>query len=310
MQTGSRTPRVSFGVPVYNEEKSIQRCLDSLLAQDFEDFEVVVCDNASTDQTRDVVAGYVARDPRISLFTSPTNLGLIHNFNRVFQLTHGELFRWVGADDWLEPGYASRSVAALDADPGAIVATADFALHDEQGGTRIASFEGERLESESPDRRFARALWFYMGIVRYEPLYSLMRRAVLARTSVIRNVVNNDLMLIAELSLIGRFAHVPELLFHRRWRPAPNDAFMLELLTGASGGSPGASFLSRLRVLMSIVRAGDLSRLQRASCYAAIARFSSKELAQISVARANHLRRQRLRLTRERLRELLGGRGA
>jgi glycosyltransferase involved in cell wall biosynthesis len=297
-------PRVSFGVPVYNEETSIRRCLDSLLAQDFADFEVVVCDNASTDRTREVVESYAARDPRIRLFTSERNVGLIQNFNRVVQLTRGEFFRWVGADDWLEPTYASRTVAALDADPGAIVATADLALHDEQGRTRRVEFHGERLESESPARRFARVLWFYTGVVRYEPLYSLMRRDVLRRTAVIRDVANNDLMLIAELSLIGRFTHVPELLFHRTWRPLPDVKLLLERLAG--GRSLASSWLARAKVLLSIATRGAISASERARCYAAIARFCSKELMLILIARVQEFRRERLGLTRERLRSLLG----
>lgn len=300
----SSRPRVSFGVPVYNEETSIRRCLDSILAQDFKDFEVVVCDNASTDRTCAVVEAYAARDPRVRLFTSETNLGLIQNFNRVFQLTRGEFFRWVGADDWLEPSYASRTVAALDADPDAIVATADLALHDEQGKARRVEFHGERLESESPTRRFARVLWFYTGVVRYEPLYSLMRRDVLARTSVIRNCANNDLMLIAELSLIGRFTHVPEQLFHRTWRPPSDVKLLLERLAG--GRSLASSFVARAQVLVSIASRGAISSSERLSCYAAIGRFCSKELVLILIARVQEFRRERLGITRERLRSLLG----
>ncbi len=311
MQAQPARPRVSFGVPVYNEEKSIGRCLDSILAQELGDFEVVVCDNASTDRTRDLVAAYVQRDPRIRLVTSPTNIGLIRNFNRVFQETRGEFFRWVGADDWLEPAYASRCVAALDADPGAIIATSDLSLHDERGATRAIELDGERIDSQSPARRFARTLWFfYNGELRYEPIYSLMRRDVLARTGVVRNVAYNDLMLSAELSLVGRFAHVHERLFHRTWRPPPSEKLVHELLTGSSQGGLPSSFLDRWRVLGSIVRQATLAPSERVRCYATLAHFGAKELLQIAVARASRFRRQRLGLTRERLRGLLGGRGA
>ncbi len=298
-------PRVSFGVPVYNEESSIRRCLDSLLAQDFKDFEVVVCDNASTDRTRQVVEAYGARDPRVRLYTSETNLGLIQNFNRVFQQSRGEFFRWIGADDWLEPSYTSRCVAALDADPDAIVATADLMLHESDGRSWPASFEGERLESPSPARRFTRVLWFfYTGAMRYEPLYSLIRRSVLARTGVIRNVAHNDLMLVAELSLIGRFTHVPELLFHRAWRPRDRKLVLARM---SGGGALSSSTLDRLKVLVSIARAGAPSPGERARCYAAIARFCSYEMGRFLIEDLNRFRRTRLGWTRERLRNVLGG---
>ena len=307
--SAQRRPRVSFGVPVYNEETSIPRCLDSLLGQDFADFEVVVCDNASTDGTREVVADYAARDPRIRLVESETNLGLIRNFNRVFQETRGELFRWVGADDWLEPTYAARCVAALDADPGAIVATSDLWLHDEQGESRAVHFEGERLESENPARRFWRVLWFfYTGHVRYEPLYSLIRRDVLARTGVIRDVAHNDLMLVAELSLIGRFTHVSELLFHRAWRPPTDRKLLLERLAG--GRSLASSFLARMGVLASIAKQKAGSTGQRLHCYAAIGRFCAHEWVLFLIEDLNRFRRTRLGLTRERFRTLFGGNSA
>jgi hypothetical protein len=301
-------PRVSFGVPVYNEELSIRRCLGSILKQDFPDFEVVVCDNASTDRTREVVEEYAAHDERVRLFTNPTNVGLIENFNRVFQLARGEFFRWVGADDWLEPSYASRSVAALDADPGAIVATADFALHDERGESRAVGFQGERLDSEVPSRRFVRLLWFYYtGAVRYEPLYSLMRRDVLARTGLIRNVANNDLTLIAELSLIGRFTHVPELLFHRGWRPPPSSQLMVELMTGGGGRLLPRSLLAQFGVLTSIASAGARSPDERLRCYLAIGRFGTLALGLFLIRHVQRFRRDRLGLTRERLRGLFRG---
>ena len=300
----ARAPRVSFGVPVYNEESSIPRCLDSILAQDFRDFEVVVCDNASTDGTREVVEAYAARDPRIRLFTNEKNQGLIHNFNRAFELTRGEFFRWVGADDWLEPAYASRCVAALEADPGAVAATSDLMLHESDGNSWPVTFQGERLESQSPARRFTRVLWFfYTGSVRYEPLYSLIRRPVLARTGVIRNVAHNDLMLVAELSLIGRFTHVPTLLFHRAWRPRERKVVLARM---AGGSSLSSSALARLKVLVSIARAGAPSREERARCYASIARFCSQEMVRFLFEDLNHFRRTRLGWTRERLRNLLG----
>jgi glycosyltransferase involved in cell wall biosynthesis len=304
-------PRVSFAVPVYNEEHSIGRCLDSLLAQDFGDFEIVVSDNASTDRTREVALAYAARDPRVRLFPSATNVGLIRNFNRALELTRGELFRWVGADDWLEPRYASKSVAALDADPGAIVATTDFALHDERGVARAVEFDGERLESPDPARRFARVLWFFhAGTVRYEPLYALMRREVVAASGRIRNIANNDLMLIAELSLAGRFTHVPELLFHRSWRPPVSRRELLERLAPGGGRSLAGSFLARAGVLLSIVRAAPLGAGARARCRLAVLRACAREARMLATERAHDFRRERLGLTRARVRALFGGNGS
>ena len=112
---GERPPRLSFGLAVWNGEDTIRQCLDSLLAQDFTDFEVVVSDNASTDGTSQILEEYAARDPRIRVSRNQENIGQIENVNLVCRQSRGEYFRWIGVSDWLEPHYASRCVEALDA---------------------------------------------------------------------------------------------------------------------------------------------------------------------------------------------------
>ena len=303
-------PRVSFAVPVYNEERSIRRCLDSILGQSFADFEVVVCDNASTDRTREILADYAARDRRMRVFRNDVNIGLIRNFNRAFDLTQGALFRWVGGDDWLEPEYTARCVAALDADPGAIVATSGFALHDADGTCRSEEFVGERLESESSVRRFARMLWFlHAGATKYEPLYSLMRREALARTGRIRPIPYNDYVLVSELSLAGRFVHVPSLLFHRTLRAPTNRTVLFERLMPGSSWALGGAFLAMARAQLSVIREAPLSTGERARCYATVCRYLAREAWEICHAGIVSFRRDRLRLTRVRLRQLFGVRG-
>src|SRR5687768_698587 len=82
-----RAPRVSLGMPVYNGEPFIVEALDSLLAQTFEDFEIVICDNASTDGTEEICRMYAEKDERIRYFRNRTNYGYINNFNLTFRLS-------------------------------------------------------------------------------------------------------------------------------------------------------------------------------------------------------------------------------
>jgi glycosyltransferase involved in cell wall biosynthesis len=306
----SSQPRVSFGLPVYNEEAAIRRCLDSILAQDFTDFEVVVSDNASTDRTREIVAEYVARDPRVRLFVNDRNVGGNANFNLAFDRARGELFRWIGADDLLEPTYLSASVAALDADPGAIVATTGFAMHYPDGSVRSESYEGERIESEHAWRRLARMVWFFhAGATKYEPLYSLMRREALARTGRIRPIVYDDYVLMSELSLAGRFTHVPAVLFHRRFR-TPSDYRELyeQLIPGYRKGLI-RSYATLVRTLLALIAAAPLSRRERTLCYAVAFRYFGSEAWKLCKREWVRFRRERLRLTRARLRRWIGAGG-
>ncbi len=91
----SGAPRVSIGLPVFNGERYLARAIDSILAQDFRDLELVVCDNASTDRTAEICAAYARRDPRVRYHRNPRNLGAGPNYDRCFHLARGEYFKWI-----------------------------------------------------------------------------------------------------------------------------------------------------------------------------------------------------------------------
>src|SRR5580704_17148522 len=99
----SSSPRVSLALPVYNGEEFLHQAIDSLLQQTFDDFELIVSDNASTDRTAEICAEYVARDSRIRYYRNSENIGVVRNYNRSFQLAQGEYFRWNAADDVSAP---------------------------------------------------------------------------------------------------------------------------------------------------------------------------------------------------------------
>ncbi len=263
-------PRVTFGLPVRNGEDSIAKCLDSILAQEFADFEIVICDNCSTDRTREILDEYATKDDRVRVCLNESNVGLVENFNRVFRLARGEYFRWIGADDWLEPGYTGACVDALDADPEAIVATTFFGLHYERGGVDFEEFRGEYLESPDPVRRLARLLWFFhAGAAIYEPTYALMRREALARTQLFQIHHSQDWLLTTELCLGGRFVHVPRCLFHRSWPEVDSSSHYAHLFEMYPERAPQLKkspwrLMSAMFALVS--RAQGLSPAQRRQC--------------------------------------------
>ena len=100
-------PTVSIGLPVYNGENYLRQAIDSLLAQTFTDFELIISDNASTDGTSKIIEQYAARDPRIKFFQQTANIGATKNFQFTFDQSHGTFFMWAAHDDlwderWLE----------------------------------------------------------------------------------------------------------------------------------------------------------------------------------------------------------------
>src|SRR5580704_9548085 len=86
-------PPVSIGLPVYNGQRYLADALDSIVTQTFGDFELIISDNASTDQTEDICRDYATRDSRIRYVRSPVNLGASLNYKQVFDLSSGRYFR-------------------------------------------------------------------------------------------------------------------------------------------------------------------------------------------------------------------------
>ncbi|HLR96223.1 MAG TPA: glycosyltransferase, partial [Jiangellaceae bacterium] len=76
-------PRVTIGLPVFNGERYLEAAIDSILAQDFQDFELLLADNASTDATLEICERAAARDPRVTVHRSEANRGAAWNYNRV-----------------------------------------------------------------------------------------------------------------------------------------------------------------------------------------------------------------------------------
>lgn len=131
-------PQLTIGVPVYNGEKYLPAALRSLAAQTFADYELILCDNASTDRTQEICLEHAARDPRIRYVRNPANIGVLANFDLAARLASAELFMWAASDDLWEPRFAERMVGALRAQPDAGLAYCgyDWVDDDERPVTR------------------------------------------------------------------------------------------------------------------------------------------------------------------------------
>ena len=211
------TPKASIGLPVYNEARYIRQTLDSILAQDLTDFEVVLSDNASTDSTGDICREYAARDRRIRYHRQDRNIGQTLNLNWVFLQSRGEYFKWCGGHDILHPSCLSHCVAEMDPRPS-VVCCYPIVGAIEDDGTPVAGLEWTRMDTRTMNlnSRINTILW---GLSGCDPLFGLSRSDALRRTRLFRNVVCNDSLVLFELSLMGHVAFIPEtLVFLRRHR--------------------------------------------------------------------------------------------
>jgi glycosyltransferase involved in cell wall biosynthesis len=209
---------VSVGLPVRNGAKRIERVIESVLTQDHENLELVICDNASTDDTEELCRGLARGDSRIVYHRNPTNIGLLNNFMSTVQLATGTFFRWVGDDDWLAPSCISRSLESFSADERLILVTSEVKFTGPDGLTQSAAYEGSALGSDDPVTRFCEMLRLLNeSYLLIDALYGLFRREPVLRIER-RNMLYEDQVFATKLALAGPAAHVPEALAWRNWK--------------------------------------------------------------------------------------------
>lgn len=211
---GSSRHRVSIGLPVFNGETYIAVAIDSILAQSFPDFELIICDNASTDRTREICECYVAVDPRVRYVRADKNLGAAANFNRVFEMARGEYFKWAAHDDLIAPDWLSRCVEALDQDPTAVLCQSGVSEIDEDG--IVVGHMDSGLPHVAAPERTARFADLVLVDHVCTHVFGLMRSDALRRTPRIAAYIASDRVLLAELGLLGRFREIPDRLFFLR----------------------------------------------------------------------------------------------
>lgn len=123
-------PFVSICIPVYNGAQYLKRCLDSCLKQTFTDFEVVVCDDFSTDNSKELVQSYVLKDTRVKLYQNHSNTGLVGNWNNTLNHARGHYIKWLFQDDWMENNALEEFVKAAKEGYDFVLSKRNFILDD------------------------------------------------------------------------------------------------------------------------------------------------------------------------------------
>lgn len=276
---GEARPRVSIGFPVYNGEKYMEEALDSVLAQTFEDFELVIVDNASTDRTSDISRAYAACDGRVRYYRNDHNLGQSANINRTIRLSRGAYYRQMHDDDRLRPDCLAACVEVLDHDPSVVVCHTETVVIDEHGrpaeGGKPMDFH---LCAPRPSDRFEKLLrqcYPYAGLMNV--VFGLIRRDVLLRTSLESPYPHSDIVLFSELALHGAFHVVPEPLFVRRDHPGRSMRSFkseVDLAIWQDPKNAEHTVLPRwqgLNDLLNAVRRAPVSHTEKMRCYRIIA---------------------------------------
>lgn len=211
-------PTVSIGMPVYNGAKYIREALDSLLAQTFTDFELVISDNASTDDTQAICEKYARRDPRIRYVRQLENLGALPNFQFVLNEARSEYFMWAAYDDkwdknWVRSLKNTLEISGVGAAFGKLMHIDENSQplrHPANG--RTFEFRGSLLK---------RRACYFIEFERYgkaNPIYSLFRRDTLRGLELDAYTV--DFHIVFAILLKTEIVSAPGTTLYKRVHPA------------------------------------------------------------------------------------------
>nr|UXE44912.1 hypothetical protein Hi04_10k_c3883_00021 [uncultured bacterium] len=241
-------PRVSIGMPVFNGARHLSAAIEAIRGQTFHDFELVICDNASTDATSKIARRVAHEDARIRHVRHATNIGVVENFRFASSVGNGEYFIWAAHDDLWAPRFLETTVGLLDAGDALLAFTGFDNIDDE--GRRVAQFP-MRWSTVWQGSKFEQLDTF----VRAEPtrtqkanfIYGLMRRRTVETCrEFFRHdaYAGADIVHLCALLCRGEFVSSDDTLFHYRVRnasPRPPGSGLSYLANRMFGKTPGHS---------------------------------------------------------------------
>lgn len=274
-------PRLSLGLAVYNGENYLAESLDALLGQSYEDFELIISDNASTDGTADICHHYGKQDSRIRYIRQQRNIGLAPNHNFVFGQARGELFKWVSHDDLYARNLLQRCVDALDEHPHVVLVHSWTAIVDDSGTVvKLLEYPLDTASLRGPVR--LRSMLFANG---GDDVYGVMRADVLRRTALHGSHHHADRTITTEIALQGPFYQVPDWLYFRRDHPDREERACPTLRTRCANMDPRRA--DRLRhpaarlygeyilAYVTAIQRAPLSSADRRECYRYLAQWAT-----------------------------------
>lgn len=211
--TSENSVKVSVGLPVYNGEKYLALAIESILAQTMKNFELIICDNGSTDSTPQICKEFAEKDSRIRFYQNATNIGASGNHNKTLKLARGEYFVWGSYDDIRHPEYLEKCCAVLDQQPDASACHSKTQYIDADGNETLRQEVILDIANPDPVRRFQEMIRMDHKV---EMILALMRTELMRKTKGLAPFSDSDRVIMAEMCLHGKIIMVPEYLFYRR----------------------------------------------------------------------------------------------
>jgi glycosyltransferase involved in cell wall biosynthesis len=268
---------VSIGLPVYNGQNYLREAIESVRAQTYTDWELVICDNASADATSDICREYAAADARIKYHRNETNLGAAPNYNRVWHLTGGRYFKWLAHDDRLKPRYIEATVAALEARPEAVLCNTVVDYIGSRG-EHLGYYRSviEKTDVPSVAARFATMILESHTNVDF---FGMIRRDAMVGSLLHQPFSGADKAFLAQMALRGRLLQLEEPLVEMREHPARYTRATASARTKRAWHDSQAKshvdipVLTLYRTCRALVASENLSPADRKQCRAVLRRF-------------------------------------
>jgi glycosyltransferase involved in cell wall biosynthesis len=225
----SPAPAVSIGLPTFNRAAGLRRAAESVLAQTWDDLELVISDNASDDETQAVCAELARGDDRVRVVRHETNVGAEANFRIALEQATGTFFMWLADDDWLDTGTVAACAQRLIERPDhSLVCASSRYFRD--GELAFVERPVDLLQHSAP----ARVLGFYRTVTLNGPFYGLMRRQEVLRTAPLDAAIGADWLLVASIASLGKVATLRDVAINRSLGGVSKDEASLARAYGLS----------------------------------------------------------------------------
>ena len=298
MNLESTRPTVTVGIPVFNGARFVRQAIESVLAQTFTDYELLISDNASSDGTAAICGEYVASDRRIKLVQQEKNLGPFQNLKFVTERAAGRLLVWLAHDDALHRLFIEECVAYLDRNPRAVMVSGDFRIVDESGN----QLDMEILRTIRGDIPWVRRCSQFF----HYPIFSNVFYAFygMIRTDACRSVLNTikeprymsqiELPVLARLATMGEITSLPTVL--RDYRRVSTSLYHSEMNSLSRKSTYARSItqighISRLIIdQMTVLLCSHFSFIRKLGVLLSVGRYYCVKLTEISFGRRRSAR--------------------
>ncbi len=262
--------KITVGMPVYNGEEFIREAIESILFQNYEDFELLISDNASTDNTEKICREYEKADRRVKYFRNSENKGASFNYNLVFELSTSPYFKWAAHDDICRQGFLKSCIELFEgSDDDTVVCYPSAEIIAADGMVRKVKFTDLDINQKSSGQRLK---YLILNLKECNMVHGLIRKSALEKTRLIGSFFASDVILLIELALQGKIRRIDEKLFCRRIHPGNSrkaNRSYEEVAVWFDPKNRGKVFMPLCQLQVEMIRSilnSDISLKQKGRC--------------------------------------------